>query len=190
MEKSIEPWINSILITSFDETKGPQIDYEYPELSLPESVKNEIKISSLPRTCSDTENQCFFVLRIRADKTVTYSMQLCDSHDFLYGYVYFQWAFVEWAYQQACWKFISPERIFSVFIYYFITFSFLFFISQVLVLCCVKSSLSVLMGSLYLEYHKRVVDLVIDAVSLWWAIFLSFDLGHIQRPVVYIRYLC
>ena len=90
MEKSIEPWINSILITSFDETKGPQIDYEYPELSLSESVKNEIKISSLPRTCSDTENQCFFVLRIRADKNVTYSMQLCDSHDFLYGYVYFQ----------------------------------------------------------------------------------------------------
>lgn len=90
MEKSIEPWINSILITSFDETKGPQVDYEYPKLLLPESVRNEIKISSLPRTSSDTENQCFFVIRIRADKDVSYSMQTCENHDFLYGYIYFQ----------------------------------------------------------------------------------------------------
>ena len=90
MEKSIKPWINSILITSFDEKKGPQIDYEYPQLLLPESVKNEIKISSLPKTCSDSENQCFFVIRIRVDKDATYSIQACDSHDFLYGYIYFQ----------------------------------------------------------------------------------------------------
>lgn len=90
MEKSIEPWINSILITSFDEKKGPQVDYEYPKLLLPESVRNEIKISSLPRTNSDTENQCFFVIRIRADKDVSYSMQTCENHDFLYGYIYFQ----------------------------------------------------------------------------------------------------
>ena len=69
--------------------------------------------------------------------------------------------------EQACRKSSSSERILSVFVYYFISFSFLFLISQVLPHCFLNCSLSVLMGSLYLKYHRKVIDLVIDAVSLW-----------------------
>ena len=90
MHHSIEPWVYSILVASFHENKGPQVDFEFPESLLPESVKNEVKLVSLPKTSMNAENQCFFVINVRIDKNKKYSMSDSMHHEFLYGYVYFQ----------------------------------------------------------------------------------------------------
>ena len=90
MYHSIEPWVYSILVTSFHENKGPQVDFEFPKSLLSESVKNEVKLVSLPKTSMNAENQCFFVINVRIDKNKKYSMSDSMHHEFLYGYVYFQ----------------------------------------------------------------------------------------------------
>ena len=79
------------MITSFDDDKGPVIDYVYPKAWLSSTVETEVKMLSLPRTNRNNEENYYYLIRIRIDETKDYAGCPVSEHDFLYGYVYFQW---------------------------------------------------------------------------------------------------
>lgn len=89
----MEPWISCIMITSFDDDKGPVIDYVYPKACLRPAVETEVRMLSLPRTNRNSEENYFYIIRIRVDDTRNYAECPLKEHDFMYGYVYFQWVF-------------------------------------------------------------------------------------------------
>ena len=86
----MEPWISCIMITSFDDDKGPVIDYVYPKAWLSSAVETEVKMLSLPRSNRRNEENYYYIICVRVDEAKGYSDCSLSKHDFLYGYVYFQ----------------------------------------------------------------------------------------------------
>lgn len=87
---SADPWVTSAVVSSFDENKGPVIEFCYPSDSLSASLLNEIKMLSLPRVGNSKPENCFFVFRVRTNEEVGYLDRQFYEHEYLYGYVYFQ----------------------------------------------------------------------------------------------------
>ena len=86
----IDPWVSGILVTSFDESKGPVVQYSWPASFLSPSLQEEVVLYSLPKVSPKDPTSCFFVFRLRCDKDSTYFDCSFREHSYLYGYVYFQ----------------------------------------------------------------------------------------------------
>ena len=86
----IDPWVSGILVTSFDEKKGPVVLYSWPSSFLSPALQKEVVLYSLPKVSQKDPASCFFVFRLRCDKDTPYFDYPFREHSFLYGYVYFQ----------------------------------------------------------------------------------------------------
>ena len=86
----IDPWVSGILVTSFDESKGPVVQYSWPSSVLSPSLQEEVILYSLPKVSPKDPTNCFFVFRLRCDKDSPYFDCSFREHNYLYGYVYFQ----------------------------------------------------------------------------------------------------
>jgi hypothetical protein len=78
------------MVSSFDEDKGPNVDYIYPDNTLPKNLENEVKMLALPRTSSRVTKDCFYVVRIRKESKKLSASYSTVNDEYLYGYVYFQ----------------------------------------------------------------------------------------------------
>ena len=89
--KYSDPWVVGTVVSSFDETKGPIVNYCYPPNIFSASLLDEIKMMSLPRASNFNQEDCYFVFRVRANEKVGYLDLQFYEHEYLYGYVYFQY---------------------------------------------------------------------------------------------------
>lgn len=85
-----DPWIIGLVVVSFDDEKGPVIDFASPSAFLTPKLENDIKWISLPRETNHVHDDCFFVFRLRSDREIPYFESSFQNHDYCYGYVYFQ----------------------------------------------------------------------------------------------------
>ena len=94
------PWLLGLVVVSFDDEKGPVIDFARPSSFLTAKLENDIKWISLPRETNHVHDSCFFVFRLRRDAEIPYSECSFQNHDYCYGYVYFQYELLCWGLQE------------------------------------------------------------------------------------------
>ena len=85
-----DPWVTGLVVVSFDDEKGPVIDFTSPSSFLTPHMENDIKWLSLPRVMNNIHENCFYLFRLRSDEDTPYFDCGFQNHEYWYGYVYFQ----------------------------------------------------------------------------------------------------